>query len=142
MFKICFCQDIPEDGIHKIGAMIISDRKLLVVRKRGKNEFIIPGGKHEKSETSEECLKRELKEELQIDLISSEFFSRYEGAAHFEKALLVMDLYFVKFKGDIKVDSEIKEFLWIDRNYKDNGVSLAGALEFYIVPKLTVMGLI
>ena len=73
MFKTCFCGDIPQEGIHKIGAIAIKDRKLLVVRKRGKEEFIIPGGKHERDESFEECLRRELHEELQVNLTHFHF---------------------------------------------------------------------
>ncbi len=142
MFKTCFCNDVPEEGFHKVGAVAVLDRRLLVVRKRGKKGFIIPGGKHERDESFEECLRRELQEELQVDLVSFNFFRRYQGEAHFEKVPMIMDLYFVDFRGEIRIDSEIKEFLWIDRNYKEKGVPLAGALEFFTVPELLKIDLI
>lgn len=142
MLKTCFCKDIPEEGFHKLGAIIVKNRQLLVVRKRGKEEFIIPGGKHERDEGEEECLKRELYEELQISLTSFNFFKRYEGEAHFEKVPMIMDLYFADFRGEIKIDSEIKEFLWLGRDYKEKGVKLGGALEFFTVPELVKIDII
>ena len=48
------------DVIHKIGAIILNDKKILVGKKGSK--FIIPGGRIENSEDHRECLKRELRE--------------------------------------------------------------------------------
>ena len=53
-------------------AIIIQDRKILVTQRgdrmarAGKWEF--PGGKIEKNETAEECIVREIKEELNVDI--------------------------------------------------------------------------
>ncbi len=65
--------------MEKVTAGIIEkDGKFLIAkRKTGKcigAKWEFPGGKLEDGETLEECLKRELKEELNIDVEIKEFF--------------------------------------------------------------------
>lgn len=58
-------------NIHVSAAIIMKDNKIFVTQ-RGYGEFKdwweFPGGKIEKGETPEECLKREIKEELKADI--------------------------------------------------------------------------
>ncbi|NLO82275.1 MAG: (deoxy)nucleoside triphosphate pyrophosphohydrolase [Clostridiales bacterium] len=64
--------------ITVIAAIIVQDGKVLIGRRAegqalaGKWEF--PGGKLEKGETPQECLRREIKEELNLDIEVGEFF--------------------------------------------------------------------
>ncbi|KLU59854.1 CTP pyrophosphohydrolase [Peptococcaceae bacterium CEB3] len=65
-------------------AIIVDGNKILIAQRApgqnqaGKWEF--PGGKMEPGETPEECLQREIKEELDVDIEVRSFFaeSRYE----------------------------------------------------------------
>lgn len=58
-------------NIHVSAAIIMKDNKIFVAQ-RGYGEFKdwweFPGGKIEEGETPEECLKREIKEELKADI--------------------------------------------------------------------------
>ena len=58
--------------------IIINDGKVLIAqRKRGKSqEFMweFPGGKLEEGETLQQCLKRELMEELNLSVVIGDFF--------------------------------------------------------------------
>ena len=62
--------------IHVAAAVIKKNGKILIARRRpeekmgGSWEF--PGGKLEKNESVYECLEREIKEELNIDIVSGE----------------------------------------------------------------------
>lgn len=108
-----------EDAIYKVGAIILNEKKqLLVVRKpfKDRTEFILPGGKQEKGEDDEETLIRELKEELGVSVKSFSFFGKFQGQAVFENTPLVMSLYTVEIDGQPSPQSEIKECLWIDRH--------------------------
>lgn len=51
--------------IHKAGMLVVEQERILLCVKRGpEGRLILPGGKIEKGETHEECLQRELREEL------------------------------------------------------------------------------
>mgnify|MGYP002656459028 FL=1 len=58
-------------NIHVSAAIIMKDNKIFVTQ-RGYGEFKdwweFPGGKIEEGETPEECLKREIKEDLKADI--------------------------------------------------------------------------
>ena len=61
--------------IRKAGALIFKDKKLLIVKPHRRDYYISPGGKYEEGESAEECLRRELMEELQVEL---ESFKHYK----------------------------------------------------------------
>ncbi len=127
----------------KIGGIIIRDKKILVVRKKGTDTFIIPGGRVEKEETSEQTLKRELFEELKVKVLSLKYFGVFTEPAAFEKDTLVeLEIYNVMIIGEPLTSSEIKEYKWVDNSYKDNGIKLGSVLEKYVLPKLAEQGLI
>jgi 8-oxo-dGTP diphosphatase len=54
--------------IHVVAAIIVSDRRILVARRCDNGLWEFPGGKREPGETSVECLVREIKEELDVDI--------------------------------------------------------------------------
>lgn len=65
--------------MKKVTAAILIKDGLFLIAKRKKedklaNKWEFPGGKIEKGETAEECLKREIKEELQINVKIGDFF--------------------------------------------------------------------
>lgn len=130
--------------IDKVGGVILKDKKILVVRKRTKEdfkEFIIPGGKREHEETDIQTLTRELKEELKVDLVSSEFMGEYTDIAVFENVPIKIRTYLAKVCGDVKVDNEIKEYIWIDANYREKQIKLGSVLEKFVIPELVKRGL-
>ncbi|HHY09929.1 MAG TPA: (deoxy)nucleoside triphosphate pyrophosphohydrolase [Firmicutes bacterium] len=68
-----------------IAAIIVQDERVLLCQRKegalaGKWEF--PGGKLEKDETPEECLVREIKEELDIEIKVKEIYKAVH--AHYE----------------------------------------------------------
>jgi mutator protein MutT len=60
-------------------ALIFRDGKLLITRRHAKSHlgglWEFPGGKREAGETSEECLVREIREELGVEISVGESFS-------------------------------------------------------------------
>lgn len=128
--------------IHKIGAAILRDERLLVVRKRLTPEvFIIPGGKPEGTETHEETLKRELDEELGVTVTSASYIGSFEDVAEFEERPIRMDVYYTEIGGEPEPRQEIAEVRWIDREYRSSGVRIGSVLESFVVPAMTDRGL-
>ncbi len=123
--------------IDKVGAIILNDKKILVQRKKNnREECIIPGGKRENNETDFETLKRELMEELTVKLVKAEFIGGYDDVAVFSNKPIHVQAYLVEIEGEIKCNNEIKEAIWIDRNYKVQGIKVGSILGKYIIPEL------
>ncbi len=87
-------------------AIIIKNGKILIAkRKEGKWEF--PGGRVEKGEDMEECLKREIKEELDMDI---EILKHYMKVEHGEIELHA----FIAKSNEKPKPLEHEEIKWID----------------------------
>ena len=104
------------DFIRKAAALIFSNERMMIVKPRGKPYFISPGGKYEGGETAEECLRRELKEELSVELTKFKPYRTYEiaKAAH-SNLPLRLELYLVEIKGEPKPSAEIEEIAWLSK---------------------------
>lgn len=74
---------INENYTYKAGGIIISGRRLLVERSKGKDFFVAPGGSVEADESPKQALIRELKEEFQIETNERDlkFFGTFEAPA-------------------------------------------------------------
>lgn len=130
--------------IDKVGGIILQGKNLLVVKKRTKDnrqEYIIPGGKREGNETDFETLKRELAEEIQVDLVETRPFGGFDDIAIFENIPIHIEVYFSTIVGTPSCDSEIKELVWIDKDYEKKGIKLGSVLAKFVIPKLIEMGL-
>ena len=128
--------------IDKVGGIILKDKKILVQRKNNnREECIIPGGKRENNETDIETLKRELYEELSVELIDAQFIGGYDDVAIFSNKPIHVQAYIATIKGEIKCNNEIKEALWIDKDYKKQGIKVGSILGDYIIPELIKRGL-
>ncbi len=127
----------------KIGGITIKNNKILVVRKRGTNLFIFPGGKVEEDETSGQTLKRELNEELGVRISNLRYFGTFvEPSALEENMEVELEIYFVDVEGKLNPELEIEEYKWIDSSYKKQGIKLGSVLEKHTLPKLIDLGMI
>jgi 8-oxo-dGTP diphosphatase len=100
----------------RIAGIIIRDGKLLLVKGKGYEHLWTPGGKIEEGETDEKCLKRELKEEIGVELVEAKFFKEYPGVSFYNpKMELTQRIYITKVKGEIKPDMEIEDFVWLSK---------------------------
>jgi mutator protein MutT len=130
--------------IHKAGAILIQDRKLLVTRSKGKQVFVAPGGKLEAGETPQQALIRELAEELQLCVTAAdltEVGTFYALAAGNETKQLRMDVFMVNhWEGAITIDNEIEEIRWVTT--ATQGINLGSIFEHDVIPELKAMDLI
>lgn len=67
----------------RIGVVIIADNKLLLVehQKEGRTYWLLPGGGLKFGEKIEECARREIKEETNLDIDMGKFLFLSEGIA-------------------------------------------------------------
>ena len=104
--------------IDKIAFIYLKGGKILSTLSKGKDTYYIPGGKREGSETDEETLIRECKEELTIDILKDtiKYYGTFEAQAHGKREgiLVKMTCYIAEFKGNLKPNSEIEEIKWLD----------------------------
>jgi len=63
---------------HSIGALIIKDDKILIFYHKNLNLWSIPVGKVEEDETLEDALKREMQEELDINILKCKYVNSKE----------------------------------------------------------------
>ncbi|MGL4911044.1 MAG: NUDIX hydrolase [Romboutsia sp.] len=77
---------------YRVGAIIIKNNKLLVVTNRKASYFYSVGGRVNYNETCEEAIKREVREELGIDMdidraifFHEQFFDEKDSKEHFHE---------------------------------------------------------
>lgn len=124
--------------IRKIGAAVLGSdgRTLLVVRKRGRDIFILPGGKPEGNESPEQTLQRELCEELGVGAASIIPLMSVVDEAVFESTRLEMDVYRVELDGAPSPTGEIDELAYVTSEYWNSGLRLASGVTHHVLPLL------
>ncbi len=131
--------------IFKAAGVIVSQRKLLVTRGRGKEHFIAPGGKLEPGETARQALVRELQEELQIEVREedlTEFGKFRHVAAGKENTFVNMEVFTVKeWSGEIVASREVEEVGWITSGDLER-LKVGSIFASEVVPRLKERGLI
>jgi 8-oxo-dGTP diphosphatase len=107
---------------NKVGLLLLSDdgtRFMVCEKNNFTTDFIMPGGRIESGESHLECLKRELQEELCVDLdeASTEFIGEYVDIAAGDptKDVSIM-LYKGRVIGNPTPANEIMGFQWIGKN--------------------------
>ncbi len=125
--------------IVKIGLVVIRARKILLVRKQGLRELILPGGKPEGSETRIQCLKREIREELDVGVKHPKYIGMFEEIAAGRKDKVRIFLYSGKITGNPNPSGEIAALRWYGRKSR---YSLSPILKKRIIPFLIEKGLV
>lgn len=107
--------------IDKIALLYWKDGKILSTRSKGKDAYYFPGGKREGNETDIETLKREIREELSVEIKeeSVKYYGTFEAQAHgkAEGILVKMTCYTAEWDGEIAPSAEIQEIRWL--SYSD-----------------------
>ncbi|MGE8428048.1 MAG: NUDIX hydrolase [Sphingobacterium sp.] len=103
--------------IDKVALISISDKKVLTALSKSKSKLYLPGGKREPNESDIECLKREIKEELNVEVQedSIRYFETFQAPADGKDANVIvkMTCYFADYSGTLQAASEIDSFEWI-----------------------------
>ena len=130
----------------RIASLIINENGLLlIVLVKGRDIWTSLGGGMEEGETPEECLTREIKEEVGLTATSVNYFvsTPIELAAGSTDKAVQISFYLVEAKGEIRIDPNeaIEDYRWIsakdfDEIKKGNSIKIGSGLEFYAIPKL------
>ena len=109
---------MSDNVISIVAAMIRDERgRMLVVRKRGTEAFMQPGGKRDAGEDDLTALGREIGEELGCRMVpgSARPLGEFECPAANEPGWRVRaSVYVVNVRGAVVPQAEIAEALWID----------------------------
>lgn len=127
----------PNREILKIGLAVREGDKVLVVKKRGGQRFILPGGKPEVGEADFDALTREIQEELGCEIQSNsiEYLGSFtDVAADMVGVTVTVRLYKGELIGRPAPNSEIEIIRWISNREDED--SLAPSLRNQILPFL------
>ena len=121
-----------------VGGLIYQNEKILICQRKEEGDHSLkwefPGGKLKKNENNQDALKRELKEELNIEINEMIFFDEYiYEYKELSKKLKLVFFSIFQFKGEIqnKVHQQLK---WIDISNLSDYDFLEG--DFKIINKL------
>lgn len=98
---------------ERVQCLIIRGKKILLVKDKEADHFYPPGGGVEKGESHEAAIKRELQEELDVELVKSTFHSIYQEKNVVRKFLQKENNYIVEIRGQPSPCSEIEEIRWL-----------------------------
>ncbi len=109
---------VARQPVIRVSAVLAVDDagRLLVVRKRGTDVWMQPGGKPEPGESPAETLARELHEELgvQLDPADLEPLGTFTTAAANEaRTTLIADVFRARIEHPVVADAEIDAVMWM-----------------------------
>jgi 8-oxo-dGTP diphosphatase len=116
---LCIQGNLSMTSTIRIAAALLigSDGQTLLVRKRGTQAFMQPGGKIDAGEQPAEALARELHEELglRIDPAAAVYLGQFSAPAANEPGFVVQaELFQVHIDVAVTPAAEIEEVRWID----------------------------
>ena len=115
--------------LNKIGLILIHNGKLLMVRPKGRNVFLFPGGPREAGENDAQCLVRKVKQELGIetDIASIQYYGTFTAQAHGQApgVLAKLTCYMANCKGKIRATNSIDEFAWFGYKQRNHVTPVA-----------------
>jgi len=128
-------------NILKSGAIILRDKKLLITKPKSKDIWIFVGGKPEEGETIAQALIREVKEELNVNVIGTPSLylkSPIELAAgNADNKTVQIFAFMTEINGEPKASAEIEKIHWLSREeFEENKFKLGSVLQNYAIPKL------
>ena len=130
--------------IIKAGLLVFDEehRILLCRKNRDTSLLITPGGRIEPNESAQECLVREISEELgsKVSLSDLHYFGTYRDiAAGSTEKIVEIQLYSGTLSGQPVPQSEIAELVWFGP--ADDKTQLAPSIRNQILPDLSKRGM-
>lgn len=119
--------------LQTAGLVVLKGGKLLLAFSKNKKAWYLPGGKVDASETPEEAILREIKEELDVSLDPNlvKFYCHITAPAYGEHQNIIMeqDCYMYELTENVSVKSEIEEVGYFDLEiYRREPAQVPGVL--------------
>jgi len=125
----------------RVAAIIIKDKKILLVTGYEEKFYWTPGGKIEGKESHENCLKRELFSELGIKPMSMKHYATSTLPNEIKGGEQINNYYLVQYKGKIKPRQEVTKTIWYSKlNFLDKKPLVSKGIEEFLIPKLIENG--
>ena len=122
------------------GAVVLRERRLLVVSKQAAPDvFYLPGGKPEPGESLEQAMRREVREELGVDVVEAQHFLDVEAPAAIERVPMHLTVYRVSVDGEPALNAELAALDWVADAAKPG---LGPAIRDHVIPALVDAGLL
>jgi len=138
--------NIVDTSAYRAGALIIRDKKLLKVTGYLSDVYWTLGGRLHEGETSADCVRRELQEELGITKAQITYAFSRQGSHYATSGQLKRFNYFlVEVSNDdfIFQDGEIEKYHWFSRAELESHTALgASGIQADLVPWLVKQGLL
>lgn len=132
--------------------IICKDRKVLLQKRVDNNTWAMHGGGMQPGEKYFDALRREIKEELNIEPINPQLFGIYAGEEMYhvypngDQVYVVNHVFICEdFKGEIKFnDGEVTEFKWFDidnlpENLMDVDIPPLKDINLYLETKMPII---
>lgn len=128
--------------IDKVAWIYVRDTRVLSTRSRGRSIFYLPGGKRETGESDLQTLRREILEELQVELEDATIvpFGSFESQAdgHPRGVRVKMTCYAASPIGEPTPAAEIEEVCWL----QSSAASYSSAVDKLVFARAVALGLI
>lgn len=101
-------------------AVFIKDSKILLEKRRDDEDnyagfWALPGGHNRKGETLQQTLKREMKEELNIEVTEDKFIGKFKDKDPTSKKMYAHNAFLcMEWEGKIKKTKEQKKIEWVE----------------------------
>jgi ADP-ribose pyrophosphatase YjhB (NUDIX family) len=123
----------------RAGALIVQDRKLLLICEGQQDFYWTPGGGLEEGETYLKALRRELSEELGAELGSATFYLRIKDEAANE----IVQYYLVTLTSLPASPHQDLELYWYTKqDFADNTLKISTRIFTRVFPKLLIDDLV
>ncbi|MFA5773514.1 MAG: NUDIX domain-containing protein [Candidatus Paceibacterota bacterium] len=101
----------------RIAGIFIKEDKILLVKGKKYKELWTVGGKVDGNETDEECLRREIKEEIGVEITDIKFYKKYLTTSFYNPDIQMEErVYLISIKGAMKPNAEIESFVWFSKD--------------------------
>jgi len=123
--------------LQRVSAVIIRNKKILLVTGHNSKAHWTPGGGVEENESLEEALKREIKEELNAEVKSSKDYLNYDSEHLMSHKPIRIYCYIVEINGTVKPQKEITSIKWCSKeDIKKRRVIITAGIKDILIPQL------